>query len=490
VQEEKKENSNKLAASRSTTVHASKAGIAGVSFLYEELGWREGRQTAELVAFGTQGPQTMFTRSEFYKTLLMDIDNPESAEWEESIHQEAQRIGNMQAFGVDTNFRELAEANISYDVRGNERPFRDEKLSWWAADGSLVNVTLPGELRGEHVLEGPDPDSLLEPLAVEEAESFIDIIVGRREVWEETLSIQGVVGAQQCLQVMLTSSVEHAEETIQAVSEHNDVQIRRGKETLSPWKVLGIDADFFSRARASAKRCNVGGMWSMCGAWFIGEREGTTVGLEAQNDLLYTKFEQHHQPGERIDGKLLFSEEMLQAAQERCFDQLFDVKKKAADGGPANRGWAAHNLYLWRQSHTRGELFAEKLWKVLTWPLEWVEEGMNLTRREYREDTRRNAPGPGRAYADWKWQNTPLVGTEAIEWMRLRGRGTMAGKPVSPKVRVFKGEEWHKNILNKEHLAALEEAYALRLRLAASEYGEDEEGYEGLPPEHVVRCMG
>jgi hypothetical protein len=272
-----------------------------------------------------------------------------------------------------------------------------------------------------------------------------------------------------------------------------------------------MEPDLFFRARACGNRRNLGSIWSCQGMWFIGERGGTTIGLEAQNDLNFTKFEQLHAPGERIDGKLIFAEELEQARQEDWFDRLFTstlrvwdeteqkwklVPVKAPDGGPINRGWADRSLYLWRQSHSRGELFAEKLWRILTWPVEWAEAGMVKLRQAYRDNIRSHAPGPGRTCNDGCWENVPLEGTQAIKWLRKRGKGTLAGKMASSKVRVWKGEEWHKNMLNREHMDILEAALRFRqgsIRLLVGADGIEKKEvptYEGLPKDYVRAKYG
>lgn len=554
-----------LRTDRSTTVHASAEGIATVTFQFKETGWRQGSQLAEMVTITRGGALKTIPIAQFY--AIIESPEEELETWGESVYQEARRIGNMAAFGVATNFAELAEANINYSIRSKESHFETEKIAWGAIDenenittvvatwgvtdehGKIIGITedIPKEPRGVHIFEGPDPDSLLEPLTLEEAEWFIDATIGNSPESSETIASKG--NARQVLQPMLIDAVERAEDFLQAMDERNAHALRVGDDMISPWEVLGIGPAQFSRIRAGAKRWNIGGAWSdaattvvttpvfndkpsghpvkkgeavakgggMTGIrvvraanggvltralYFIGEREGTVIGRESQNDIDFTKFDQHHRPGERIDGKLMINEELEAASREKWFDQMYisevwDSEQKkmvpvqAPDGGPVNRSWSDRGLYLWRQSHSRGERFADKLWKVLTWPMVALKPAMSRLRTEYRKDIRCNAPGPGRVQVRGKWHNIPLQGLEGIEWLRSRGRGTMAGKSVSPEIRVYKGESWHKNQLNKQHLDILETAYLFRQGTIQLQADGDtiEEGvstYEGLPIDYII----
>jgi hypothetical protein len=90
-----------------------------------------------------------------------------------------------------------------------------------------------------------------------------------------------------------------------------------------------------------------------------------------------------------------------------------------------------------------------------------------------------------------RWENVPLEGQAALDWIRLRGAGTLAGKPVKlDKLRVWKGEEWHKSMFKKVHMEELNQAAERRLGrvhliVGGKEVTEEVPTYDGLPIEYI-----
>lgn len=400
--------------------------------------------------------------------------------------------------------QELAEADVAYDIVSEDKPFILETLEWWDNTLGSMTIEVDADLRGFHSTFIPEA-TLWEPLLEEEALEFIVAVLAQRSCpgehpsnshrqqaiesiryWGESLSLQGVVHRGERIYSMLGACwMMVPDEKLFAVKER-------------------YSEEDWSRIRASVRRNNIGAAWShdtvdcILGKdgrvkftktlYFIGERLGVTVGREQQNDLDYTKFEQYHQPGERIDGHLLFGEALQQAAQEDWFTRMYDSEKVAPDKGPANRQSSEYGLYLWRQSHSRGEMFAEKAWRFLTWPLPLVEEGMTRLKRLYNESCRDNAPGPGRHWRDGRWHNVPLEGEAALTWLRA-APGTLAGRSILlNEVRVWKGEEWHKNCLNKTQFGALCDIFEHRMgrTIAAGQLPT----YDGLPVSYIIQRYG
>ena len=438
---------------------------------------------------------------------------------------------------------ELIEAGIGFDMRESESPFIQEWVSDEAGDFVLA---LDGELKSVRVRERNDTEmELLEPLTEGEAFTFIAKLLVQEVMYDSKIAWWTVACAaiehrngqllerfntrRARLQQMLQEATENFEEFLRWAGDHNGQQRRTGdNEFVSAFALYDIDALEWRRARASVRRYNINGQWSQEGQWFIGEREGITHGREELNDAIYSRGDQEHRPGERIDGVgLLHEEEEWCLTDEataqyrkqgtvtpsKLFNSLYTNYKRvwdkemkewvmefvqAADGGPINRGWTDRSIYLLRQELKRDEYFAEKLWRILTWPLEALELGFPAIEKAYIESIKACAPGPGRKsnerispqeMADivklgWfkpgqRWHNVPIYGQRAIAWLKEQSNlGNLSGCYVHKSIRVITGESWHKTLLRREQLNALRESLQWR---------RDNAAYVGLPMSYVAR---
>ena len=395
------------------------------------------------------------------------------------------------------NHRELTKANISYDIVSEDNSFTREHLEWWDSENGLVVVEVVGELRGIKEFEVPNP-VLHEPLTEPEAIEFIASVFSpewcsrnQEPLDDEEFAALAKLTTQtlDMLSKMDDDLVTRTQMVTRRAKLNRLLQMAWEAQEDNPSKALYARFEGeWNRIRACVKRESIGGDWSFSGRYFIGEREGVIYDQTMQNDIKFTKQEQFHQLGERIDGKFVHSEELWRARYgfDPVFSQMFGgyVRNKedkwvevqrAPDGGVGNRGNTGQRLYLRRRAQARAELCLERVWHILTWPKEWLELVMEGIRDAYRNSIRENAPGPGRRRIESQWLNVPLEGDRAIAWIRERGVGTLAGRKVHPEIKAEKGESWHKTILNRDHLAALEEAYKWRM----------EKGYDGLPQEYV-----
>jgi hypothetical protein len=266
------------------------------------------------------------------------------------------------------------------------------------------------------------------------------------------------------------------------------------------------------RAKTTVKRDSLGDAWSYQNTHDIGQRNGTTEDKSRQNDRNYTTHEQYHTLGECVDGKHVFSEELALAGRKNTnlYNSMYysggEVKNQSKvdnnEEKPVyatvgeNKGWSERSIYFMRCAAERNLAFAEKLWHVLTWPLDIVETCMVDLEREYKASVRANSAGPNRARIDGRWQAAPLVGQEAIDHIKRVGVGTLKGRHVNKNVNVLIGATWHKLLLNKKHMDALEDAILWRKGIAKLDIGGElveeqfEQTYEGLPREYVLNTYG
>lgn len=161
-----------------------------------------------------------------------------------------------------------------------------------------------------------------------------------------------------------------------------------------------------------------------------------------------------------------------------------------------NRGWSERSVYFMRCAAARDEVFADKLWHVLTWPIDIVEDAMDDLRSDYKQSVFENRPGPGRQKVDGRWEMAPLVGKAAIDHIVRAGVGTLKGKKINKNVKLYMGQTWHKLLLNKKHLEALEDAILWRKGIIKLSVGDSiiEEEFDqtvsSLPREYVHRTYG
>ncbi|MFQ5351649.1 MAG: hypothetical protein ACE5D3_01090 [Candidatus Binatia bacterium] len=447
------------------------------------------------------------------------------------------------------NAGELIDAGIGFDMRENESSFTQE----WVEHGEF-KLAVDGELRGVRTHESNDTEmKLLEPFTEVEAVVFVgklfvcpanykdtDGVFDQAAWWaaateaiehrnEQLLKNLNTKRAR--IQRMLAEAVERFEDRLLWAQQHNAEQRHRNKRNfVSAFALHDVNADEWRRARASDRRYNVGGHWSQESIWFIGEREGITHGREELNDQLHNRLDQDHLPGEKQDGQGLLHEEEGRESLDKAaayyrrtsrvrpsaiFEQCYTHYKKqynpqigrremvfvqAADGGPVNRGWTDRSVYLLRQELRRGEYFAEKLWRILTWPLEVLEQGFPGIEAAYINSIKAAAPGPGRKSEQWlteheradinklgwykpgNWHNVPVYGAKAIAWLKSRtDLGRLAGQYVHKDIRVITGESWHKTVLRREQLDALRDAI---------EWRRQQDGYQGLPLNYVAAKYG
>ena len=256
------------------------------------------------------------------------------------------------------------------------------------------------------------------------------------------------------------------------------------------------------RARVTVRRNSLGDAWSYQNKYNIGQRNGTTEDRSRQNDLNYTTQEQYHTIGERVDGKYVLSEELSLAERKNTnlYNSMYYAGgEEKTDGSIAtpgeNKGWSERSVYFMRCAAERNLVFADKLWRVLTWPLDIVEDCLSDLKDDYKASVRANSAGPKRKKINGIWQAAPMVGDEAIAYMR-KALGTLKGKKVSKDVTVLLGPTWHKLMLNKKHMDALDEAVLWRRGFAKVNIGGDvveeefEQTFEGLPREYVLNTYG
>ena len=438
---------------------------------------------------------------------------------EEDVHATSASVGELKEAGIRFQMREEETDFIMEEVKGYQREWVGYLQSVQNI-GQAFKLHLPSEPRGVRVHTQTDTETeLLEPLTEGEALLFIASVKGPPKAafadelqwweaaksfiikWGQCLDAQGIMFRDKRLAAMLQVCVDIAQDRIDEVNYHNWMHQEVWPNTGAPvgeqrnaFTELGVDAQLFRRARASARRDNVGGSASHCNRWFFSERDGVTHGRETENDLLYTKSEQWQTPLERCDGQYMhhveanYIYELPRDAHCAWFSSMYTywqrdangelVEARAADNGPINRGWADRSVYLLRQSMKRDENFARKLWKTLTWPLPLVETMFPRVETEYRESIKAAAPGPlhrRRAQLSWRelqdivafgwyddqreWFNVPAYGLEALSILNhLPNPGVLHGSLVHKLIRFTRCESWHKTTLSREHLNALREA--------------------------------
>jgi len=291
----------------------------------------------------------------------------------------------------------------------------------------IAGVLVPGTA---HVAKHEEDATAEERAAAESKAEYIRGLCWKEarekmQQWAENLDVQGVVSRAAKIYVMLAGTIQMLDE--------KQVEFVR-KSVLEQKEV----------ARQCWRRETLGEMCSYQGQWFIGARQGTTDGEEAENDRQHTKLEQYTQPGERESGELDFADGLKAAETETTvlynfaypvsdedkeeewyaeyvkngckfsqylvpasFPRMYAGEKRvrkadgtrvvettlAADGGWANSGWSERNVYLASQARRRSDYFEEKAWRLLTWPLCKVETGLAKLDAEYRADSRAYSPG-------------------------------------------------------------------------------------------------
>jgi len=266
---------------------------------------------------------------------------------------------------------------------------------------------------------------------------------------------------------------------------------------------LGIEDLEMTRARLTSERGNLGEAWCCNNIWNIGIREGTVDDQSRQNDKNYSTHEQYHTFGERVDGRLLLSEELMLAEEKDSYvyssmyysgGEEKEDKSIATEG--ENKGWGERNIYYMRCADTRNELFADKLWHVLTWPMELVESGMNTLRAKYRQSIRENSAGPTSKKVNGRWKPASVSGVDAVKYLRNAGAESLKGHKVSDKLTVTTGSTWHKIMLNKKHMEALEDAIRWRKGIIQLNVGGElteerfDQTFQGLPKQYVLDTYG
>lgn len=508
---------------KTVTAHASQAGVALITHDYSD-----GVQAVELVCIYNKTSNIEFVwPATFFKamadTRLDEID--EEYREEGSHYQELLDLSRFRAFGDSSNFSELAAERVAYDVRNEDVPFMPETVNF-NAEGTDTkddrSVILPGELRGfsEVYDKSSSSEDIIEPMSIEEG---FDFILKVFPFHKEDISFQDaheIPSVDMWLRPEFTKAVELVTTLMSLMEDRNE-----DPEALLLH--LGIDEEEWRRAKTTCKRDILGDDWCYMNHYNIGAREGTVEDRSRQNDNMYTTHEQYHTLGERVDGRLVLSEELGLATRKNPsiyksmyysggeiknlvhFDKL--TKQNGMDEATAlkelqrlgmiakegeNKGWSERSIYFMRCRAGRDELFAEKLWRILTWPLDIVEDCMVQLRADYLKSVQENRPGPGRQKVNGKWTDKPLVGQAAINHIKRVGVGTLKGKKINKDVKLYIGASWHKLFLNKEHMDALEDALLWRQGVVKLNVGGEiiEEKFEqtvaSLPREYVFNTYG
>jgi hypothetical protein len=516
-----------VARKKILTAHASAAGVALITHNYQD-----GAQAVELACiYGKSKTVSFIWPKEFFKTMddarLDQID--EEYKEERSSYQELLDLSRFRAFGDTSNFSELAAERVAYDVRNEDVPFMPETVSFNCGknpkSGKTDNrsVVLPGELRGfsEVFNKAATTNDVTEPFSAEEGYDFIVKVFPHHK---ENTTFKDDVKHVPTIDLWLRPELVNAVELV----EHLLVMMADSGENPGALLVhLQIEEDEWRRAKATVKRDTLAASWCYMNTYNIGAREGTVEDKSRQNDTNFTKQEQYHTLGERVDGRFVLSEELSLATKKnpaiyrsmfytggeikdtKLFDELIqlegmdeaaaflELQKRGEIAKPGeNKGWSERSVYYMRCRAGRDEVFAEKLWRILTWPIDIVENCMVALREEYRQSVISNRPGPGRQKLNGRWTEAPLVGKAAIDHIRRVGVGTLKGRQINKDVRLHTGDTWHKLFLNKEHLNALEDAILWRQGTVKLNVGGEniEEKFEqtvaSLPREYVLRTYG
>ena len=230
-------------------------------------------------------------------------------------------------------------------------------------------------------------------------------------------------------------------------------------------------------------------------------------------------------PGERIDGKLMLSDELASIPTHRKLTSYFDahyyrggeikdmraferllkegrdkhtairiLRKQGKIAKPGeNRGFAEHRLYMRRVKQERDARFATALWRMLTWPKQLLGPLMEEVEKRYKQSVRQCAPGPERERINGRWQAAPMSSYDSILHISANP-GTL--KYPSRNIRLMFGPHWHKLFLNKGHIDQLRETYNWRMGKVRVNIGGEtvEETFdnqlEGLPIDYVLKTYG
>lgn len=499
------------------TAHAGEAGVAVISHDYTD-----GGQRAELVTMSKPGQETtMVKTTRFFELLdaaVVDYGEDEVEEdfdrYEGNYYKEMLALSKFRAFGESSNFNELAQEQINYGVRGSEIPFINEIVDL----GKQGKIEMPGEIRGfSEVINYSVSSKDMEPFTIDEAVDFIIKVFSYHEVKAEQFK------CNQAVELWLKPTF------IEAVEKVSDLQNQLAEmKSHTPEQLLAylkISKNEMDRAKTTVRRDSLGEDWAHQSFNNIGQRNGTIEDRSRQNDRNYTTQEQYHTLGERVDGKYVLSEELDLAGRKnkRVYDSMFysggEVKnmklleKLLASGisktdaiatlfkqgeiarKGENKGWPERSVYFMRCAAERNLAFSEKLWHALTWPLDLVESCLIDLKNDYKASVRSNSAGPHRAQISGKWQPAPMVGDEAITHLR-KSLGDLKGKKVSKDINVMLGPTWHKLMLNKKHMDALEEAVQWRRGFMKVNIGGEiveeqfEQTFEGLPRQYVLDTYG
>lgn len=473
-----------VGSKKTLTAHASAAGVALITHDYID-----GVQAVELVCLHGKKTSEVVWPEDFFKALdkarLEEVD--EQLE-DKSNYQELMELSKFASFGTSSNFSELAAERISYNIRASEVPFVPERVNVsFSKDGKPTStVILPGELKGfnEEVSTTVNAGDTLEPLTAQEALDFVIKVFSYHEVTYEDIKHQPAIDLW--LKVEFSRAIGTVEDIMTSMRE-------RKEDTATLLAYLEVSNEEWRRAKATLANDNIGGNWCYTSENNIGDRDGTIEDQSRQNDRNYTKQDQCHLPGERIDGRLPLSEELELAAEKnmsivwsmyykegevknpKALDNLMHVQGLSRDDAMVqmramgelakegeNKGWSERSVYFMRCASTRNEVFADKLWHILTWPLNIVESCMDSLRANYKRSVFENREGPKREKINGRWSSAPLKGAAAIKHLKSTGLGTLKGKRVNKNVTVFVGASWHKLLLNKKHMDALEEAFQWR----------------------------
>jgi hypothetical protein len=486
---------------KTMTAHASSAGVAVITHDY-----LDGAQAVELVAMHNEAVEGLLIwPQDFFRALsegrLDEVDEPV----ELTHYEEARQLNKYRAFGESSNFNELAAERIGYGVNSDDIPFVDEIINFADADPKDIRrACFPGELRGFQELDsGGAGEDLLEPLTIEEALIFISKMCPDTDVSMDELT------NTPSIEMWLKPELERVTNMLIDAFERSRLP---KEEMLTILYVLGLTEETWKRIKLSVKRNDVGQPWSCANIHSIGNREGTVEDQSRQNDKMYSKLEQYHNLGERVDGRLLFCEEIELSSQKNdaIYNSMYyqggevtnmdDVLKHDAEPILAkpgdNKGWSERSVYYMRCAMSRDEVFADKLWHILTWPLDLVEPCMEKLREEYKASVRANSAGPNSEKINGRWRPAPLRGKAAIDHILRTGKGTLAGKVVSKDVNLLVGSTWHKLFLSRKHMDALESALMwrqgiIRLDVAGQKIEERfNQTVQSLPRDYVLSTYG
>ena len=277
------------------TAHASSAGVAVVSY------HRDSPTNAELIAFRAYDSDDvhMVMPEEFYSCIMPDEDEQPELDYN-SFYEAGRENGLMSAFGQSVSVGELIEANISFDIRGDESGFMLEKIEAPRADGTMFSLVARSELRGTQIHDQPSIYSFLAPLTTGEALLFIRLTRGpdlfegtdiefpvdvkcdedgnviKTTILEPVIPFKDRANIKSWVMGELEVAVEKVANAEEACREHNDAETRwrQDKDTKRLWRkqdphlldiftmIKQVDYSFFKRAEATVERRNLDSVWS------------------------------------------------------------------------------------------------------------------------------------------------------------------------------------------------------------------------------------